>query len=385
MPKGGTRKNPASETLKVWEARLSYAEQIAPRATSKSLRLTIFLSVFAGSLIKLPAFLPINGNWYYSRFSPLVVLGALSIYFLSRPKAPSAKYVFIIGFAVCLSALMSLPEAPKSASITMALIHMPLVLGSILALIYLGNEWKISESRLGFIRYVGETLILTVLVLCGGVVLVAMTFGLFSLIGVPLGDWYLNYVVVFGVAAAPIVATFLYDSVLGRESRLASIIANVFSPLFLITSAAYLAAIVHQGKTPYSDRDSLVIINGLLLLVWAMTVFSVSGKATSHSRRILDIVNISLISITLVINLAALSAILYRWATYGLTPNRVAVTGANILIFVHLTWILKSYVLHLRSMRSLDQLKDAVAQFLPMYSVWSAFVVFALPALFSYK
>ena len=83
--------------------------------------------------------------------------------------------------------------------------------------------------------------------------------------------------VILGLVSAPIVATYLYDIVLRQKSNISNIIANTFSPLFLITVICYLIAMFYAKKSPYSDRDFLITFNGLLIAVWAITVFSISG------------------------------------------------------------------------------------------------------------
>jgi hypothetical protein len=248
-----------------------------------------------------------------------------------------------------------------------------------------GNDWQSNRSKILFVRYLGEVLIYASVILLGGVVLTSLTFALFSLIHINMEKWYLNYVVVFGLVASPVVATYLYDVVLGRESRLATIIANIFSPLVLVTVCAYLLIIIAQGKSPYFDRDFLITINGLLLIVLAITVYSVSGKSSMGNQRLVDAINISLITVTLVIDFYALSAILFRWAEYGVTPNRVSVTGANILIFGHLILILRAYIAHVRKRCSSELLLNTVAKYLPIYTGWSVLMVIGLPLAFGFQ
>ena len=154
----------------------------------------------------------------------------------------------------------------------------------------------------------------------------------------------------WGVMSAPLIATWLWDQVLNRESKLASVIANVFSPLFLLLTVAYLLALLGQQRSPFSDREFLIIFNALLLVVWGITVFSVSGRADKGAR-LLDMTNLSLVFVTLVIDAIALTAIVYRLLQFGITPNRIAVTGANLLIFVHLVWIFYEYVKAFQSKR----------------------------------
>jgi len=281
--------------------------------------------------------------------------------------------------------MLLIPDKQDSASIVMSLIHMPLVLISLLALSYMSSEWQNPEARVRFIRYMGEVLIYAILILLGGMVLTFLTFALFSLIEINLQEWYMSNIVVFGLVASPIVATYLYDEVLKSESKLATLIANIFAPLFLITVIVYLLAMLYAQKSPYSDREFLIIFNGLLVIVWGITVFSISGKSISPASKVTDVVNVSLISTTLIINTIALSAIVFRLSEYGITPNRVAVTGANILIFVHLVFILTEYIKQLKTTANSEKLNRVVANYLPVYSAWSVFIVIMLPILFRFE
>lgn len=169
-----------------------------------------------------------------------------------------------------------------------------------------------------------------------------------------------------------------------QESKLASVIANVFSPLFLVLTIGYLLALIGEQRSPFSDREFLIIFNALLLLVWGITVFSVTGRGEDRSR-LLDLTNLSLVFVTLLIDAIALSAIAYRIVEFGITPNRMAVSGANLLIFIHLLWIFYEYVKEIRGRSSLEVIKQTIARFLPMYTAWSLFVVVLLPVLFCFQ
>ena len=377
---------PESETLKVWKARLTYSTPKLNPTNNIRLLFVIIISLLSVFLVKLPVYFPISDAWFYPRFVPLIVFSSLIAYFLSGA-TPSIrqKTLTIAGVAICVITMMLMPNKQNSASIVMSQIHMPMVLFSLLALAYMANEWKNPEARLRYIRYIGEVIIYTTLILLGGIVLTLLTFGLFSLIGISIEKWYMEYVVIWGLVASPIVATYLYDSVLNRESKLATLIANVFAPLFLITVAVYLLAMLYAQKSPYSDRDFLITFNGLLIVVWGITVFSISGRRFSSASKGADAVNISLVAITLIINAIALSAILFRLVEHGVTPNRVAVTGVNILIFVHLVLILMEYIKQLKTTANSEKLTRSVSNYLPVYTAWSVFIVILLPMLFKFE
>ena len=133
------------------------------------------------------------------------------IYFIKtiRPFGAIQKAISI-GVVTNIAYLIVLPDRADSASITMALIHIPMFSLSLLAMSFMSNNWKTTESRLGFIRYLGEMGIFTVLILLGGIVLTGLTLGLFSAIGFSIEKWYMNYVVVLGLVSSPIVATYIY-------------------------------------------------------------------------------------------------------------------------------------------------------------------------------
>ncbi|MCP4487594.1 MAG: DUF4153 domain-containing protein [Gammaproteobacteria bacterium] len=375
----------SQDIVKVWDARINYVAQPAAFKSKAPISYVILISIYSWILVKLPALTEIEGNWYYPRFIPIIIFSALIIYFCLKANKSNINSIMIAGIGICTVIALLFPDNQKSASLLMSQIHMPLVLLSLLSISFMESKWNEATQRLRYIRYFGDMIIYAILVLIGGIVLTALTLGLFSLIGLSIGEWYMSNVVVLGLVASPIVATYLYDSVLGQESKLATVISNVFAPLFLVTVVIYLIAVLYQGKSPYSDRDFLIMFNGLLIVVWAIAVFSISGRSDSIKTNLTDSINIALLTVTLIINTIALSAIVFRLSEYGITPNRVAVTGANILIFLHLIFILKEYLKYTNRKSSQAQLAEVVANYLPVYSAWSLFVVCLLPLLFWFE
>jgi len=336
--------------------------------------------------MKLQSFIPVPEEWYYPRLASIIIFASLIFYFLDfKTKSFRHNMTIISGIVLCTIIMLILPDKPKSASITMAQIHLPLVSIALLALAFMSNNWKNPEARLNFIKYSGEVFVYSILILLGGIVLTILTIGLFKLIGVNAEGWYIEYIVVWGCCATPIIASFIYDKVLHRESKLATLIANIFAPLFLITIIVYLSAMFFEQKSPFTNRDFLIIFNGLLILVWGISVFSITGKILYSSSKLIDIINISLIALSLIIDSIALLAILFRLTEYGITPNRVAVIGANTLIFIHLVGILVVYIKLLRNKTKTKSLVRAVADYLPVYSIWALLIVIALPLIFNFK
>ncbi len=382
--KDALQKNADSETLQVWNARLCYCPPEAQK--SISIGFLVVFCLIAGLATKMPSFFSIDSVWYYSRFTPLIVIYSVIAYFLQTTEPSlNIKKVVIAGMVASIAYLTVLPNNTESASITMAIIHLPLISLTLLAISFMSDNWKRVEARLNFIRYLGEMGIFTVLILLGGMVLTGITLGLFSVIGLSIEQWYMEYIVVIGLVSSPLVATYLYDSIQKRQSKFATILSNVFSPLFLLTVLTYLVATVYQGKSPFTDRDFLIIFNGLLLVILALTIFSISGKKRTAGVTLSDYINVSLVSATLLVNVVALAAILFRWAEYGVTVNRIVVTGANILIFIHLVLLLRQYAALVKHGEGIENLEEAVAKYLPLYTLWSLIVAVLLPLVFQFE
>jgi hypothetical protein len=89
--------------------------------------------------------------------------------------------------------------------------------------------------------------------------------------------------------------------------------------------------------------------------------------------------------LTIIINGIALSAISYRLFEYGITPNRIAVLGGNILIFVNLLIVTIQLLKAIKNNTSLTEVQNSIAKYLPVYAVWVGLVTFLLPLIFGYK
>lgn len=385
---------PSCETLRVWHARLSYQASEKKRVVSIFQLLALCITV--GLLIKIYELPFIRDDWFIPRYASVIVITGLILYFLLASESiHKVVMIAVIAFLGCVLYVGFLPgpnvttpaiySAAHSQSVLMAFIHFPIFSLSLLGICFMGENWCSTEYRLAYVGYLGEVLIYTSLILLGGVVLTMLTIVLFSNIGLNIEEWYSENVVVIGLATAPIVGTYLYNSIRYREKTFAPLLSNVFAPLFLITVVAYLVATVMSGKSPFTDRNFLITLNGLLLVTLAITVFSISGKKDVGFSRLSDFINTALLVATLALNAAALAAILYRWADEGTTVNRVVVTGANIIIFLHLISLLWSYIRQAQYGQSLENLQLAVTRYFPVYSIWSFVVLFVLPLVFQYQ
>lgn len=384
---------PASSLLQAWQERLffdtEYHPEVAadgPKDNAAAIGITIGLSLLAGTLLKFPRFTSLDETAYYSRNSAFIVIMAIVAYFIISDK--SRRHVFwrvTIPALVGIVFLNCLPHTTSSQTILLSYLHMPFFFWSLLGVSFMGTQWRNCQRRIDYIRYNGELVIFTTLILIGGMVLTGITMALFTLIKVEMSEWYMANVVVYGTAAAPIVGTLLIDRYIGRRIKIAPLLAKIFAPLFLITVVAYLGAIVFMQKSPYTDREFLITFNGLLLLVLGLSILAIAERKQHDRINLSDLVNIGLVAITLIIDLIALSAIVFRLSSYGFSPNRIAVLGANIIAFCHLAGILHIYIRALRAKAPLAKLEQWIAGYLPAYTCWSVFVAIGLPIIYWFK
>ena len=382
-----------SPVLETWNERLFFEEDKettpASRWPARDIWLTLILSLIAGSLMKLPqffSFCPSSEEIFYVRNTAGIAIGALIAFFLIRKRFRAKTAGVIITLLLGGIAYLNLiPEKPDSQTLILSYIHMQFFLWTLLGIAYCGGRWRDSNERMNYIRYNGELLIYSTIILIGGMVLTGLTIALFELINLDIEEWYLMNVVIYGSIASPIVATLLIDQIVGPRFRLAPLLAKVFTPLFLLTVIAYLAAMIVNRKSPFTDRDFLVAFNGLLLIVLGLCIFSISERGKMETTGIADHMNAGLVCITLAIDIVALAAILFRLSSYGFTPNRIAVLGANLLAFTHLAGILWHYIRFVRRTGQPDALKCWIVRYLPVYSIWSLIVAIGFPLLFRFK
>ena len=381
---------PESAILLVWRERLFFEERGAteekvPRWRARDIWLTVVLALIAGTLAKLPQwFLALNAERFYSRNLCGIVAGALIAWFCSQRHSRKGIIPLVL-LAAALVELNLLPEESKSESVVLALLHAPFFFWSLVGLAFLGGAWRNLTGRMDYLRYNGELLVYTTVVLLGGMVLTGITLALFHMIDVNIENWYMNYVVVYGAVAAPIVATLLVEKVVGNRFKIAPLLAKVFTPLFLVTGIAYLVAMILKQKNLFTDREFLLAFNVLLLVVLGLCVFSISERGSGESPGVMDWMNIGLVAVTLAIDAVALAAILVRVSSYGFSPNRLAVLGANLLVFVHLAGILHHYLQFVRRNRSFGDLEKWIAGYLPAYTAWSLVVMLGFPLAFRFR
>jgi hypothetical protein len=369
-----------------WHERLTYESDDISWGTGRDLLLVLLASLVAGIVAKLPAFLPIGEEFFYPRNIGFIVFPLLTAYFAWKNNLKTNRIVLLAAtIVVSLIYINLLPGTLETNTLVLACLHLPFLLWGILGVAYTGNEINNHSRRLGYLRFNGDLLVMTALLVIAGVILTGITIALFAIIGIHIEQFYAEYIAVFGAAAIPIVATYLTQTNPHLVNKVSPVIAKIFSPLVLIMLTVYLIATPFSGKDPYNDREFLILFNVLLIGVMALIFFSIADKSGKEQNTTDSWVLLLLAIVTVIVNSIALSAILFRIAEWGLTPNRLAVLGSNVLILLNLLLVTRSLFRSVTKKADVAELGEAIATYLPVYFIWILIVVFLFPVLFGFR
>lgn len=349
----------------------------------------IFVAVailIAGTILKLPEWFGIGEQDFYPRNLSFSVLPLLAAYFAWKNGLGWKECLWLfVPVVVAAIHINLLPRDPDSDTLTLACIHLPLLLWGLLGFAFSGRPFSAVERRVAYLRFNGDLIVMSAVLAIASAIFSGITIGLFSLIGLDISTLYGKWVIVYGAPGIPIVATLLVRNNPQLVGRVSPIVARIFTPLVGLMLLAFLIAMAVQGKDPYRDREFLLIFNILLIGVMAIVLFSVGEATRSASSRLNLMLLFILAALAALNNAIALSAIAYRLFEFGWTPNRIAVLGGNVLIMAHLLTVSYALLQLLRNRAGQDAVDRVIGRYLPVYLAWTAVVVFVLPHVFGYR
>ncbi len=376
------RDEPAAQA---WNERLNYKDESVFWG-SKNEMLFILVAAFIGGLIaKIPSFLGLEYDVYMSKNIGFVVFPILTMYFIWKQQLAVHKFIlpFIlyIGSAIFVN---SLPYNENSSTFILTLMHLPIFLWAILGYTFIGGDLKNNHKTIAFLKYNGNFVIMTGLIFISGMFFTGITIALFELLKIDIKDFYFEQIAVWGLAAMPILSTFLIQNNPELVNKISPTIARIFTPIIFVTLLVFLSTLIYTGVNIYNDRNFLLLFNILLIAVMSIILFSLTEVTNNASSKINLIILLGLALLTIIANAIALSAISFRLSEFGLSPNRLAVLGANLLMFAHLLLVSYGMIKHLNGKATLQNVEATIASFIPVYAIWAAFISFVLPFIFQF-
>ncbi|PKO99430.1 MAG: hypothetical protein CVU13_04965 [Bacteroidetes bacterium HGW-Bacteroidetes-8] len=348
----------------------------------KEILFIVFASIIAGFIAKLPVIFSLDEEFFYPRNIGFIIFPVLALYFSWKNQLSATKIASIAAIFIVSAVYINLLPNVENDTLILACIHLILLMWSILGFAFTGEIKNALQKRLGYLKYSGDLAVITTLILISGGLLSAITIALFELIDLKIADFYFQNIGIFGLVAAPIVGTYLIQTNPQLIGKVSPLIAKIFSPLVLVMLVVYLTAIIFSGKDPYNNREFLLIFNILLIGVMALIFFSAADTTDRPKTNFQNWILFLLSAVTIIVNGVALSAIVFRISEWGITPNRAAVLGANLLILINLIIVTIQLYKVISHKSEINTVGETISRYLPIYVIWTAIVTFLFPLIF---
>jgi len=316
---------------------------------------------------------------------PVLVLPFLAAFFLVRRRARVGTIVVVaVSFVVAGVVLNAYPFVPGGATEVLAATHTAVALWIVVGIAYAVGEWRSDRARMDFIRFTGEWFVYFALLGLGGGVLIALTFGVFSAIGMDV-EWFVQeWMLPCGIAGAVVIAGWLVEVKQSVIENIAPVLTKVFTPLFTLLLLALIVAGIVQGNPVESGRDLLIIFDVVLLVVLALLLYSLSAREPAAPASWFDRLQLLMVVAALVIDIILLIAMIGRIGTYGASANKLASLGLNLILLVNLAgaaWLQFGFV---RGRTPYARLERWQTAYVPVYLVWAVIVAVVFPPVFSF-
>lgn len=381
---------------RLWKQLVLAGDGARERSTTeyRGLLITVCFAIGAAVAFKLPALFGVNpfdsGSSdaeasFYLRDTALLTLPFLIGFFAWKRSLPLRVIAGLAApFAIAAVVMNALPFEQGGDTEVLAAIHLTIILWLTAGVAYLGGAWRADAPRMDFVRFTGEWFIYYTLIALGGGVLSAMTIGVFEAIDIDAAPAVQSWVLPCGAVGAVVVVAWLVEAKQSVIENMAPVLTGVFTPLFALMLVAALIGMAATGNVIDAERDVLILLDVLLVLVVGLVLYSISARDSDAKPTPLDWVQLVLVVSALAIDTVALAAIVGRISEFGWTPNRTAGLGLNAVLLANLVWSAWLLSAFLRGRRPFVDLERWQTTYIPAYAVWAAVVVVAFPPLFGF-
>jgi hypothetical protein len=367
-----------------WKARLNFQKNTFYWGSVAQIKIVIILSLVGALFAQIPLLLGMEEDVFFQKNIGFLLFSLSPLYLIFTQKIQK-KTIGIFGIltAISLAYINLMPFADQSAILELSALHLPVLLAGIYGMVWL-QKWKSSLSnKVEMVKFGADLFILTGLLVLSFGVLTGITINLFEAIGWQIGDFWGQYILPSIGPSLPLISTFMLLNNRGLVHKLSPIIAQLLSPLVTIILIGFSLVYWTGNNSAFENRETLIIFNVLLVGVMALLFFSLSHLEYFHKFRKYILVNLLIMSIlTMGVDWIALSAIGFRIANYGWTPNRLAVLGTNLIFLFHLGLSIYYLWLGLLGKHQTIPGPQIFVRFLPIIMIWLLFVIFVFPIIF---
>jgi hypothetical protein len=322
-------------------------------------------------------------SWLYLNAS-LFVLPFLAGW-LARQRGMTLRQLVLPAGTFLAAAVVvnAYPFHEEGATEALVAAHLPVVLWFVVAYPYMGGLVGSHERRMDFVRFTGEWAIYYVLIALGGGVLTGLTVAILEPSGVE-PEQVSAWVLPAGAAGAVIVAAWLVEAKQRVIENMAPVLTMLFTPLFalMLTGAAVVYALTGLGGA--FDRELLGVFDALMVVVLGLVLYGLSARDAAQPPGWMDRIQLAAVLSALLLDAMVLASMAARIGDLGLTPNRVAALGLNLVLLVNLgvtAWLSVRFVTGDGGFHRIERWQTT---YLPVFAVWAAVVVVVVPLAFGF-
>jgi len=403
------RKYPGNLLFRTWALRLDLdltklpavteaadGDKLAGRhwwiAITGSLILSVVFVLLAGDQLPYP--IPgVSVDPFWLGWAPATAI-AILLYLLIDGRAGKRWYWYLLGilgavFVGVVAAWNGWGRTDQPA--VLISIHLPFVAW---AAVGIGASFGYRETARQFYGYIVksmETVLTAGIYLMAGIILVGLTVGIFDALRLSIPDDVMRVIVSAGMGLIPILAlASLYDSskppaeqswVTGL-ARLLKILTRLILVPALIILVVYLFWFVPRHFwRPFLERDVLIVYNATIVAIivaMACTVPDPGEKLSVRAGKLLRYAILTTSCLTFLLNAYALAAVTSRTLRGGITPNRHAVLGWNVITLIILAY-LSVRLVRAKPDEWPDVFRSSVALSVVPAVGWALWVVLGLP------
>lgn len=378
----------ATALIRFWEIRLEYLPESGSNSYNtlniRPLLLSILIVVFFMRFSDIFGLSGIKESMYNYRNPVLIVFAGMMFYELFQKKRHNLNnwLVYSLIYAVIALQLNVLPDLNGAQVLKLAIMHTPVFLWFFYGFARCPESKCRKEYWVKFLKFNGDLLVFSGLIAICWMIIFAISFGLFNSLNLSIEESLIEKWMITAFAVTPLIALFAIERAGDAAEKIVPLIARIFNPIVLIVLVIYISVLFRAGENLYGEREFLLLFNLILICVLAIILFSLSNMPERGSDRYRFFILYLLTLLSCSLNMLAISAIIYRMISYGISPNRLAVAGVNILIFINLIKVGIDLLQVHAEKKSLDDVVRGIAGYLPVYGIWSIIVVVIFPIVF---
>ena len=374
--------NAADTTAAIWYSRLFYKEQ-KEKAKNADLLKDIGIMV----LLAFIAWLPIRYNTDNTIrpnkdlvifLSSTVFSFMISLFFFLKKGFPIKELAVSAAFHICAFFYLCFlykKSFDSSQSTSNAFYFVFILFWFAAYLCYSGRNFKESTSLAGFIKISGELIVWYTIFFLGFLAVSFIILSLFEAIKIDFWNIWDENLLPYALCILPYASVYFIEK---TKYQFTKILANIFLPVFLAGLAVFAVMSLFSETKPYSDRDTFILFNVLLVFVICFLTYSSLGSTESL---FINICSLALAVITVLLDLYTLSATIYRISSFGISPNKLTLLVTNITMLGNLVFIL----FRCFKEKSFKVPAEKIVVYLPAYAVLAFIVVFIFPFAFKFK